>query len=494
MGVMRFLVYPSELLDGGPDALQAYVSGFDGRVHPTRVELDDNVLICRRAQSDSGKLNIRFPVSGFGTPVICTTSLRERDDPYILPLELARGKIGQLRNQLSVWEIAGMTIPDDFREASREVHALFAQAVLSQQHPDEAAQRAIEALEKACAAGEILAQGYTTQRLMVRHQRSLSLPVSLGCDLGRHRPDDAWADLFCPAFNAAVVPVEWKHIEPDEGVYHWELNDAQVDWCEARRLLTVGGPLLDLSVHGLPEWLRTWENDFLNLQSFVSDFVETAVSRYIGRIRHWEIAARCNTGGALSLTEENRLALVARVLEVARQVDEEILLRVRIEQPWGDYQVRGNHRLSPVQFVDAIVRSGVGLSEVNLEIAVGYQPHGCPPRDLLDFSRMLDVWSCLGIPLNVTLAFPSSTATSNSDASIEPEFWRVPTSEQAQEQWIDQYLPLLMAKDSVVGVYICHFFDSDGERFANAGLIGTDGARKQALDRIIGYQREYWRD
>ena len=64
----------------------------------------------------------------------------------------------------------------------------------------------------------------------------------------------------------------------------------------------VGGPLIDLAPNGLPAWLWQWENDVLNLQSFVCDFVETAISRYYGRIRNWDIAARANSGGALTLS------------------------------------------------------------------------------------------------------------------------------------------------------------------------------------------------
>ena len=160
---------------------------------------------------------------------------------------------------------------------------------------------------------------------------------------------------------------------------------------------------LDLSLNGLPKWLDQWGHDFFNLQSFLCDFVETAVQRYAGKIRLWEVSSRVNTGGALNLTEENCLTLVARTLEVARRVDEESQFLIRIEQPWGTYQTRGQHRLAPVQFVDALLRCGVGLAGVNLEIAVGYAEHGSSSRDLLDFSRMLDVWSGLEIPLHITL-------------------------------------------------------------------------------------------
>jgi hypothetical protein len=259
-----------------------------------------------------------------------------------LSLELARGKISQVRDQLGTWEIAGMAIPEEFHPVNKAAHRLFSRATASQDEIETADILSRQALGAACRAAEILTLSYTSQRLAVRRRRSAQLPASLGCGLGQSVPDDAQTTLFRDAFSAAAVPIEWKRVEPEEGNYHWEPFDSQVRWCEEQKLLMLGGPLLDFSPQGLPEWLWQWEQDIPNLESFLCDFIETAITRYIGRIRQWEIFARMNTGGALALSEENRLLLVARSLEVARQIDNEIQLILRIDQPWGDYQARGS--------------------------------------------------------------------------------------------------------------------------------------------------------
>lgn len=494
MGVMRFLIHPRELLDGWPEVFRSYVSGADGRVFTTRIEVDGNIVACRRQASESGKLHVAWPVPGFGRPVISTTSLAEREEPYLLPVELARGKISQVRDQLGDWEIAGMSIPDEMLPYHQAAHRLFAKATAIQHVPDQACALAVEAIAKACQAAEVLAKSYTRQRLSVLRKRSHQLPASLGCNLGPAVPQSDWADCFCETFNVVEVPVEWRSIEPVEGEYHWDVSDAQVEWCQKQRHLIYAGPLLDLSPEGLPAWLWQWEHDFFNLQSFVCDFVETAISRYMGKIRHWEISARVNTGGALALSEEHRLALVARTLDVARQVDEELQLQIRIDQPWGDYQARGQHRLSPLQFVDALVRSGVGLSAVNLEISVGYRPRGSASRELLDFSQLIDQWSCLGIPLQVTLAVPSETSedpNSNTDLEVDSGYWKNPWCEKVQAEWIDLYLPLLMAKQSVVGVFWTHFCDGQPHHFPHAGLLRPDHTSKPALEQFLKYRKAY---
>src|SRR5262245_28181428 len=103
MGVIRFLVHPASVFDDWPEVHRAYISGVDQTAWATRIEVDGNLVICRRQNSDSGKLNVAWPVAGFGRPVLSTASLPERDEPYLLVVELARGRIVQTRNQLALW-------------------------------------------------------------------------------------------------------------------------------------------------------------------------------------------------------------------------------------------------------------------------------------------------------------------------------------------------------------------------------------------------------
>jgi len=495
MGVMRFTVHPEGLLDAQADLPRAYISGFDGRVFASRFEVDGDNVDFRRVTADSGKLQVPYPVEGFGKPIVSTASLREHEDPYILSLELARGKICQVRNQLATWEGLGMQIPDEFRTAHKESHHLFAQATAAKPDVAEVTRLADQAIAKAFEAIDQLANAYVRQRLSVRFKRSPQLPVSFGCSINCVDAPYKQRESFLETFNAAAIPIEWKQIEPLEGEYNWDSCDELVAWCMENRLLMRGGPLLDLSPNGLPDWLNQWGHDYFNLQSFLCDFVETAISRYAGKVRLWEVSSRVNTGGSFNLTEEERLTLVARTLEVARQSDEEGQLMIRIEDPWGSYLSAGQHRLSPIQFVDALLRCGVGLSGVNLEISVGYGVKGSAPRDLLDLSRLIDQWSMLEIPLNVTLAFPScSDADQNAsdEVPVAPNSWRSPWSTQAQSDWIDSVFPLLMAKQSVVGIYWSHLTDASRHVFPNAGLIDASGTPKSSFQSILDQRTGKW--
>jgi hypothetical protein len=171
MGVMRFLVHPEELLEACPEMLGAYVSGHEGRVYQTQVSLEGNLLVCRRQSSESGKLQVAWPLAGVGKPVIATSTLPERAQPYVLAVELARGKIAQLRDQAATWELAGMSIPAEFRRSHDAAYALFTESIGLQESPAEASAAAARAIENAFYAADVLARSYCVQRLEVRRQR-----------------------------------------------------------------------------------------------------------------------------------------------------------------------------------------------------------------------------------------------------------------------------------------------------------------------------------
>lgn len=491
MGLIRFAVHPASLLSNWPEVHAGYLTGADGRVFPTRIEVQDNIVGCRRTSSESAKFHVAWPVQGFGTLMIPTASLIEREQPYLLPVELARGKIVQMRNQAAQWELSGMKIPAEFIVHSRAAHKAFSRAASSQQHPDESSNLANEAIREACTAAEILTRSYAAQSLAGRLQRFGTLSFSIGCDLQEALPTAETEDAFSSLFNSATVSVPWRVIEAVEGEYNWDLTDKQLEWCESHRMMVLGGPLLDFGADRLPPWLDRWKNDLLNLQSFVCDFIETAITRYVGRIRVWEICTRMNTGGALTLDEESRLTLTARVLDVARQVDEEAQLVVRIDQPWGDYQGRGQHRLSPLQIVDALVRSGVGLSGVNLELAMGFKPAGSTRRDLLEMSRLIDLWSLLDVPINIRLMCPSNSGhdpLALPSIMANPRAWAKPCDEENQANWIDQLIEVLVAKPRVVGVFFPHFSDGLPHEFPHAGLLRADQSAKPVTERIKARQ------
>ncbi|RLS44277.1 MAG: glycoside hydrolase [Planctomycetota bacterium] len=484
MGVLRFRIEPPSLIPSG-QAPSAYITGADGRVHTTRCEIQDGVLSLHRLSSESSTAHVTVSIPERGQLVLSTTSLPERDAPYHLGVELLRGCLGEVREQACGWELARMNIPERFRSIQRQAFHCLATACGTQTEPDHSNPQVLSGLKLALNAADVLIESYVMQRTAGSRTHQTSAPTLVGCTL------DATAlqarSEFTGSFNAARIPIEWRWIEPVEGEYQWELLDHLIERCIDPRMAIIGGPLLDFTSGGLPKWLVPWAGDIVNLPSFVCDFVETAINRYTGRIRMWEVAAYGNLGGALSLSEEHRLTVMARAMETAYRTDSDAQFFVRVGQPWGEYLAQGNHRLSPFQLVDALLRSHLGLTGVTLEIAMGYGPPGSLTRTRMAVSRLIDQWSQLGIQLHVVLACPSAIGpdpAAYGGCQVLNGTWRLNWSEEAQAAWLEEFLPMIAAKPAVTGVFLNSFGDSLAHRYPHSGMLRPDGTAKPSLQFI----------
>ena len=134
--------------------------------------------------SDSGNLQIPWPVEGHGLVTLATASLAERGETYHLPLEIARGKISQFRNQLAEWQSIGLAVPDAIVAKAAEAQRYFAQAAVATHESAPSARMAELALRLILDVGEQLAECYATQALAVRRRHLATRPCFVGADLG----------------------------------------------------------------------------------------------------------------------------------------------------------------------------------------------------------------------------------------------------------------------------------------------------------------------
>lgn len=493
MGVIRFSVQPSSQFSA-EDAQQAGFVGQDLIPWRTTVQWDGGLLSLQRGAKDSGTLRIPWRVPGRGQQMLSTGTLIEREKPYLLEVELARGKLNQLRHALADWQTLGLAAPADVHQELKRALATFAPAVTRQHVPAEACQYAQQALALACALADRLAGVYSEQAVAARRRQSAKLDVLLGASLGRSHMDRATSKLYRRAFNAAVVPLAWPLLEAREGAYDWTLADHHAGWCAAHHLKTIGGPLVQMDRGGLPDWLYLWDGDVNTLAGFITTHVRTVVQRFRGKIDLWHAVARANVGGALSLSEEESLHLVVMVIEAIRQTDPDAPVVISFDQPWADYMSRQETDLAPWHFADALARAGLGLAGLMLELNLGYAPGGTIPRDSLDIIRQLDLWSLLGLPLLINLTAPSDAAP---DPLARPTLAAGPApsatgwNQQTQRQLAEQWLSLLIARPNVRVVTWSQLRDAEPHEFPHGGLIDGAGQPKPALESLAATRRAY---
>jgi hypothetical protein len=489
MGLMRFLVTPPERLTDEV-AQQAYVSGVDRATWETRATIDGGELVLQRAVSDSGNLYLPWPIEGRGWLTLSTGSLVEQAQPYLLPLELARGTVSQLRNQLADWQMIGLIPPEGIAAKVAEAVRCLSQAVVRQDAPPAAAQLSEAAIRIALDASDAVTAAYVEQALTARSRGGGKINTMLAGDLGNAPLDDATAGQFLAAFNAANVPVGWREVEAVEGRFAWAVADAQIEWCRARGLKVCAGPLVQLDHRGLPDWLCLWEGDFDSVLAFVTEFVRSTVIRYRGKIDVWQCASRINTAEVLKLTEEEKLRLAARTMELVHSLDPKAATVVSFDQPWAEYMARRDTDFPPLHLADALIRAGLDLRGLVLEVNVGYHPGGTLPRTLLEFSRQLDYWSMLGLPLAISLTAPSAGDADPLAARatrVSPGTWNVKT----QQAWIARYLPLILAKSYVQGVLWSQLRDDQPHDFPHGGLFDRQGRPKPALRTLASIRQAF---
>jgi hypothetical protein len=179
--------------------------------------------------------------------------------------------------------------------------------------------------------------------------------------------------------------------------------------------------------------------------------------------------------------------LTARLAEAAWQIDPELELVIGVSQPWGEYMARAEHTYSPFVFADTLIRAGLKLAALDVEWVMGVTPRGSYCRDLLEASRVLDMYAMLGCPLQVTLGYPSSTAADSvaeAALSVGAGHWLDGYTLEAQAGWAADFAALAASKPFVRSVFWCHLNDAEAHQFPNCGLLDSSGKAKPALGRL----------
>ena len=475
------------------DLLRSSIAGGHDRAPtPTQCELRNSHLFLTREINESGPSYIPWEVPGKGRFVCTTTSLMFRERPYDLVVELARGKLNQVRNQYAEWMGGGLSASSEVQELMSRATRLLGEALIESPRP-ESDRLANESLAGSFDAGNALIQVYQDQVYRLRHHRQGKLDTVFGCGI-RLPPSRGLDDAFRLTFNTASVPLTWRIIEPSESDYRWDDADAAINWALDRNLQVHAGPLIDFSPGGLPDFARRLGSDLVTLKSLMCDYVETVVNRYRGKVTRWLISAGANGTIPLGISEEDLIRLTAMAADAAWQIDSNLQLSFGVSGPWGDYRSDPSFQYSPFVYADTLLRAGLPFAGIDVELFLCSSPRGSYCRDLLETSRILDLFGMLGVPLQVGLAYPSELSP---DALADPMergdqsgFYGEVTP-SAQGEWAEAFSTLVMCKSFVSGLIWDHLTDAEPHRFPHAGLVGQRGEVKPAFDRLRGIRERH---
>ena len=123
------------------------------------ITFQDGVIDCKtRSSAEPAGLSLLWSVEGFGIVSLCTTRLPEREQPYILNVELARAKLMEITIKREDWAIFEQK--NHFGSQANEIQWFFVQMLESINEPAKAAVLADECLVRALKFSEQLAIKY----------------------------------------------------------------------------------------------------------------------------------------------------------------------------------------------------------------------------------------------------------------------------------------------------------------------------------------------
>ncbi len=433
-----------------------HVVGLDGFPWPCKIAKAESTITITRNRDESGHLFLSYPFEKFGELVISTGTLPESEAPYRLLLELARGTLNRLRNLVSNWQEGGLPPSQSVaNDLTASVIALRKSALAEDpKTSDEFARQSLEfSMQSIFDASEQFGQHVYPMR-----SQHINVPKHwLGCKV-----------------TAKDIEVEKDSLSFLDIIQVSELNE---NVREQKNIIL--GPFLDASPGGMPvPWQEL--SDFEERQVSVVRTCRDALHDLPENIKLLHVARGLNGTGHRFLSYPQQLQLTLDLLEVIENSKHRVPTLVSFDCPWGERMAWSVGGVHPLQIADSILRRGVALSMLGLDISLDYLPNGSLPRDPIQWLDLIDVWSQLGLPLVICLCAPSQNNTLVASASPDRiiNSIRESQTDEQMEKLLSIVIPMMLARPNVHGIVWTQSRDGDDVRYSNGGLLDQAGQVK----------------
>ncbi len=489
--MLRFRVFEngkpasSVCLDG------AYVVGSDGVPLIAQLSFGDGEIRCVKRAAGPAGLNLLWPVDGFGRLMLETARLQERDAPYNLHVELARGRLMRISQKREDWGLYDYADGADLYRRVDEAKALLVEAITA---PNDAAAaaKADASLRTAAAVGEELSLFHADLFLQRRRATGGFVKRPFGVGVQANRGDDAYRERLKPAFDFAVLPTLWREIEPRSGSPRWDPLDLWVNWLGQHRVHVRGSPLISLDRLYLPDWVVSEQVNYDDLREALLTHAAQLVRRFSHRVQSWEVVHGIHANNSLHLSLDQLMDLTRMSSLVVKQHAPRATAIVGVVVPWGEYYARDVRTIPPLLYADMCVQSGFHFDAFGLHFVFGAPQEGMLVRDMLQISSMLDRFANFNKPLHVSAAVaPSSVIPGRGGDSpvAGGGVWHAEWSEEVQARWLERLLSIAFSKPFVETVAWRDLVDNSGRIPPTGGLLRSDLTPKPAYDRLLEIRR-----
>ncbi|MEM1098138.1 MAG: endo-1,4-beta-xylanase [Planctomycetota bacterium] len=503
--MLQFAVYDQDGLPPDDWPLRnAYLIGADGSPLRAEIAYEEQRIVCDKREPGTAALFLQHDARDLGCVTLQTCLLPERNEPYLLTLELARHRLMVLYTRLEEWSM--FDLPADHRVPKRAERArgLFIEALcLQRSDPVQASRVAQECLASALDGSEELALAHS-ELLLNRRRETQAIPDHpFGVGLAPASvqvPEPAEPRLrstLATNFDVMHLAVPWRRLCPQENEYDWSLTDRWLDWAQEAGVPVVMGPLVSFDPLNLPDWLYIWEHDYDTVRDVIYEHLERVIDRYAGVVFGWNVLSGLHINQHFTFNFEQLMDLTRMVLMLTRKLHPQGQLFVELRQPFGEYYATNQRSIPPLIYADLLAQSGVNFDAYLLRMPMGQAVPGQFTRDLMQFSVLLEQYAVFGKPIHLTCAAPSQPVSSVMIADPKEEqpvdadcgFWRRPWSPTVQSHWLEAICQVAMSKPYIESIVWQDFVDHPTMELPLSGLISENLQVRDALRRLVGFRR-----
>jgi hypothetical protein len=288
------------------------------------------------------------------------------------------------------------------------------------------------------------------------------------------------ASLTHPAFDLVEI-----NLQPDCSTQVERLDQGNAEDLGKRVIV---GPWLDASVGGMSQRLVNMD-DYLARKNYLVNECRQQLEHLPATTSLIHLVGGLNGIGHRHLSYPQQLQITVDMLRTVEESRVELPTLVSFDFPWAERLAGAVGGVHPLQIADSLLRQGLPISFLGLDISLDFWPNGCAVRDPLQWIDLVDVWAQLGLPLILCFRAPSCISSLPTDhlADRQANQTRSDLTDEMRIQFLNTVLPMMVARPTVHGLIWRQWQDKDDPRFPGGGFrddAGNDKPVSKAIQKL----------